>query len=165
VKYDKPYVYDFSIEKDENFVAGLGGFLLHNTDGAHIATLLLTFFFRYMRPLIEKGYLYIAQPPLYRVSYDKEVHYAYSDEELKHILGKLKDPSKAEVQRYKGLGEMDPQQLWETTMDPARRIIKRVTIEDAEKADKLFELLMGSEVQPRKEFIMDHAKEVNNLDI
>ena len=165
VKYDKPYVYDFSIEKDENFVAGLGGFLLHNTDGAHIATLLLTFFFRYMRPLIEKGYLYIAQPPLYRVSYDKEVNYAYSDEELKHILGKLKDPSKAEVQRYKGLGEMDPQQLWETTMDPARRIIKRVTIEDAEKADKLFELLMGSEVQPRKEFIMDHAKEVNNLDI
>jgi len=165
VKYDKPYVYDFSIEKDENFVAGLGGFLLHNTDGAHIGTLLLTFFFRYMRPLIEKGYLYIAQPPLYRVSYDKEVRYAYSDEELKHILEKLKAPDKAEVQRYKGLGEMDPQQLWETTMDPTRRIIKRITIEDGELANKLFELLMGNEVQPRRAFIMEHAKEVVNLDI
>lgn len=136
-----------------------------DVDGAHIRTLLLTFFFRYMRPLIEKGYLYIAQPPLYRVSYDKEVRYAYSDEELKHIMEHLKDPNKAEVQRYKGLGEMDPQQLWETTMDPTRRIIKRVTIEEAEQADKLFELLMGSEVQPRKEFIMNHAKEVVNLDI
>ncbi|PMP82776.1 MAG: DNA topoisomerase IV subunit B, partial [Caldisericum exile] len=104
-------------------------------------------------------------PPLYRVSYDKEVRYAYSDEELKHIMEHLKDPNKAEVQRYKGLGEMDPQQLWETTMDPTRRIIKRVTIEEAEQADKLFELLMGSEVQPRKEFIMNHAKEVVNLDI
>ncbi|BAL80765.1 DNA topoisomerase (ATP-hydrolyzing) subunit B [Caldisericum exile] len=136
-----------------------------DVDGAHIRTLLLTFFFRYMRPLIEKGYLYIAQPPLYRVSYDKDVRYAYSDEELKHVMEHIKDPNKAEVQRYKGLGEMDPQQLWETTMDPTRRIIKRVTIEEAEQADKLFELLMGSEVQPRKEFIMNHAKEVVNLDI
>lgn len=136
-----------------------------DVDGAHIRTLLLTFFFRYMKPLIEKGYLYIAQPPLYRVSYEKEVRYAYSDEELKHIMERIKDPNKAEVQRYKGLGEMDPQQLWETTMDPSRRIIKRVTIEEAEQADKLFELLMGSEVQPRKEFIMNHAKEVVNLDI
>jgi len=136
-----------------------------DTDGAHIGTLLLTFFFRYMRPLIEKGYLYIAQPPLYRVSYDKEVRYAYSDEELKHILEKLKAPDKAEVQRYKGLGEMDPQQLWETTMDPTRRIIKRITIEDGELANKLFELLMGNEVQPRRAFIMEHAKEVVNLDI
>ncbi len=136
-----------------------------DVDGAHIRTLLLTFFFRYMKPLVEDGYLYIAQPPLYRIKYEKEIRYAYSDEELTHILGTLKDPDKAEVQRYKGLGEMDPQQLWETTMDPTRRIIKRVTIQEAELANKLFELLMGSDVSPRKEFIMQHAKEVVNLDI
>ncbi|MEF3245000.1 MAG: DNA topoisomerase (ATP-hydrolyzing) subunit B [Caldisericaceae bacterium] len=136
-----------------------------DVDGAHIRTLLLTFFFRYMKPLVEDGYLYIAQPPLYRVKYEKEIRYAYSDEELAHILGTLKDPDKSEVQRYKGLGEMDPQQLWDTTMDPTRRIIKRVTIQEAELANKLFELLMGSDVSPRKEFIMQHAKEVVNLDI
>ena len=136
-----------------------------DVDGAHIRTLLLTFFFRYMKPLIDKGYLYIAQPPLYRVSYEKQIKYAYSDEELKHIIEQIKDPAKVEVQRYKGLGEMDPQQLWETTMDPMRRIIKRVTIEEAEESDRLFNLLMGSEVLPRKEFIMEHAKEVVNLDI
>jgi len=136
-----------------------------DVDGAHIRTLLLTFFFRYMRPLIDKGYLYIAQPPLYRVSFEKQIKYAYSDEELKHIMEQIKDPAKAEVQRYKGLGEMDPEQLWETTMDPLRRIIKRVTIKEAEESDRLFNLLMGNEVLPRKEFIMEHAKEVVNLDI
>ena len=136
-----------------------------DVDGAHIRTLLLTFFFRYMRPLIDKGYLYITQPPLYRVSFEKQIKYAYSDEELKHIMEQIKDPAKAEVQRYKGLGEMDPEQLWETTMDPLRRIIKRVTIKEAEESDRLFNLLMGNEVLPRKEFIMEHAKEVVNLDI
>jgi len=136
-----------------------------DVDGAHIRTLLLTFFFRFMRGLIEGGYLYIAQPPLYRIKSGKKVWYAFSDDELKRIIGQIGNDAKIEVQRYKGLGEMDPQQLWETTMDPSRRVILRVTIREAEEADRLFNLLMGDKVAPRRKFIEEHANEVMNLDI
>jgi DNA gyrase subunit B len=133
-----------------------------DVDGAHIRTLLLTFFYRYMRPLIESGYLYIAQPPLYRVKKGKKVYYAYSESELQSILEKMDG---AEVQRYKGLGEMNPEQLWETTMDPSNRILIQVTVEDARRADELFRILMGEDVESRKKFIMAHSKEVRNLDV
>ncbi len=134
-----------------------------DVDGAHIRTLLLTFFYRYMRPLIESGYLYIAQPPLYRIKKGKKVYYAYSDRELEDILKRLGD--KVEVQRYKGLGEMNPEQLWETTMNPENRYLIQVTIEDARKADELFSILMGEDVEARRKFIIEHSKEVRNLDV
>lgn len=135
-----------------------------DVDGAHIRTLLLTFFFRHMENLIVDGRLYIAQPPLYRLQSGKEVHYVYSDEERDAILNRG-DGKKWEVQRYKGLGEMNPEQLWETTMDPARRTLLQVTIEDAVRADETFDMLMGSAVPPRRRFIQTHAREVRNLDI
>ncbi len=135
-----------------------------DVDGAHIRTLLLTFFFRYLEGLIVDGHLYIAQPPLYRLQSGKEVYYVYSDEERDAILNRG-DGKTWDVQRYKGLGEMNPEQLWETTMDPARRTLLQVTIEDAVKADETFNMLMGSAVPPRKRFIQAHAREVRNLDI
>ena len=135
-----------------------------DVDGSHIRTLLLTFFFRNMPKLIEDGHLYVAQPPLYRVAVGKEHFYAYSDEE-KDALVKKYAGKNVVVQRYKGLGEMNPEQLWETTMNPENRIILQVTIEDAVKADETFDILMGEAVQPRKHFIQAHAKSVRNLDI
>ncbi len=137
-----------------------------DVDGCHIRTLLLTFFFRFMRPLIENGNVYIAQPPLFRVTKGKTHKYAFSDEERDQFIAELTaNGSKVEVQRYKGLGEMDPDQLWETTMDPATRTMIRVTMEDAMKADEIFSILMGDKVQPRREFIETNAKYAVNLDV
>ena len=137
-----------------------------DVDGAHIRTLLLTFFFRYMRPLIEAGRVFSAQPPLYKISKKglKEDIYCYSDEELKANLEKIGEEGTT-TQRYKGLGEMNPEQLWETTMDPKNRTLVKIELEDAAKADQIFTLLMGDEVEPRREFIQTHAHEVENLDI
>lgn len=135
-----------------------------DVDGAHIRTLLLTLFYRYYQPVIEHGYLYIAQPPLYRIAKGKSIRYAFSEEEKKKIL-KEKTMEGAAIQRYKGLGEMNPGQLWETTMDPETRILKQVTIENGEEANRTFDILMGSVVEPRKAFIQTHAKNVQNLDV
>ncbi len=149
-----------------------------DVDGSHIRTLLLTLFYRYFKELIERGYVYIAQPPLYQIKKGKVVKYAYSDQEKEEILAKLvgkKNLSEKEIkagktagvviQRYKGLGEMNPEQLWETTMDPENRVMQQVKIEDAQKADQIFDVLMGNEVAPRKKFIQAHARNVRNLDV
>jgi DNA gyrase subunit B len=137
-----------------------------DVDGSHIRTLLLTFFFRYMPQLLEDGHLYIAQPPLYRIENKKQVRYLYSDGEKDHFLKDLgRDGDKVSVQRYKGLGEMNPQQLWETTMNPENRTLLMVTVEDAAEADRTFDMLMGDAVDPRRKFIQTHAKKVRNLDI
>ncbi|KUO61880.1 MAG: DNA topoisomerase IV subunit B [Gracilibacter sp. BRH_c7a] len=135
-----------------------------DVDGAHIRILLLTFFYRYMKPLIENNYVYIAQPPLFKIKKGKDIQYAYSDEELNQTLTRI-GRDRVELQRYKGLGEMNAEQLWETTMDPETRTILQVKMEDAIKADNLFTILMGDKVEPRKEFIQKHAKDVRNLDI
>ncbi len=136
-----------------------------DVDGAHIRTLMLTFFFRYMRPLVEEGHVYIAQPPLYKVSRGKFEKYAYTDDELQEILNSLEEGKQPTIQRYKGLGEMNPEQLWETTMNPETRIMLQVTLEDARQADETFTILMGDKVEPRRKFIEDYSSTVINLDI
>ena len=137
-----------------------------DVDGAHIRTLLLTFFYRYMRPLIDGGHVYIAQPPLYKVSKGKKEAYAYSDAELDNIIAEMGGrDNTTNIQRYKGLGEMNASQLWDTTMDPEDRILLKATVEDAQEADEIFTILMGDKVEPRREFIQKNAKKVSNLDI
>jgi len=158
IKSSSNLVYDFSVEGDENFIAGFGGLCCHNTDadvdGEHIKTLLLTFFFRFMPELIKNGKIYVALPPLYRIRKKKD-HYVYSDAELKKVSEKL---GTANVTRFKGLGEMGLEQLWSTTMDPKTRKFKRIFIEDAIEADRTFSMLMGDDVQARKDFIQENAK-------
>ena len=129
-----------------------------DVDGSHINCLLLTFFYRYMRQLIDKGYLYIAQAPLYKIKQGKNKIYIYNDQELEKIR---KENNDIEVQRFKGLGEMNSDELWETTMNPETRILKKITIDDAILADEMFNILMGEEVEPRRDFIMKHSKEAN----
>ena len=136
-----------------------------DVDGAHICTLMLTFFYRFMRPLIEKGYVYIAQPPLYKVDQGKQTYYTYSEEEQRALLQRIGEGKKLDIQRYKGLGEMDASQLWETTMDYNTRTLIKVTIDNYEEADETFSMLMGEKVPPRRKFIEENAKYVQNLDI
>jgi DNA gyrase subunit B len=142
-----------------------------DVDGSHIRTLLLTFFFRQMQPLIQEGHLYIAQPPIFRLKNGKDITYIYAEaglseqELLTKSLKRFSNPDKVDVQRYKGLGEMNPDQLWDTTMNPATRTLLQVTVEDAAEADRIFDMLMGSSVPPRRRFIQTHAKNVRNLDV
>ena len=138
-----------------------------DVDGAHIRTLLLTFFFRYMRPLIENGYVYSAVPPLYKLKRGKTERVAYSDEQRDQISAEMRGDSnaKVEIARFKGLGEMDPEELWETTMDPERRTLRRITLEDARRADEIFTILMGEQVEPRKDWIERNARYAINIDI
>ena len=134
-----------------------------DVDGSHIRTLLLTFFFRFMRPLLENGHIYIAQPPLFKLQKGQQIRYAYSEEESTRISAEMGQNVK--INRYKGLGEMNPEQLWETTMNPDNRVIVQISLEDAIAADETFTILMGEKVEPRKEFIEQNAKYVTNLDI
>jgi DNA gyrase subunit B len=136
-----------------------------DVDGAHIRTLLLTFFYRYLKPLVIEGHIFIAQPPLYRLKKGKEEFYAYDDDERENVLQRLNGSHGVAIQRYKGLGEMNPEQLWGTTMDPEKRTIKRITLEDASKAEHYFSILMGEAVEPRRAFIEENAKYVQNLDV
>ena len=136
-----------------------------DSDGHHIATLLLTFLFRYMRPLIEQGYVYLAQPPLYRIQTGRKIDYTYSEEEKDEYLANLSSSRNPSIQRYKGLGEMNPDQLWETTLDPTTRQLLRGEIDDEFDADQIFTVLMGDAVEPRREFINENALSVQNLDV
>ena len=135
-----------------------------DVDGSHISTLLMTFFYRYMKPLISKGYLYIAMPPLFKIRKGKEEIYVYNETERDKVLDQIGRDG-VTIQRYKGLGEMNPDQLWETTLNPENRTLKQVTIDDAAAADQMFSILMGEEVEPRRKFIFEHSHEVKNLDI
>jgi len=163
------YVYDFSVEDDENFVCGVGGILAHNTDadvdGAHIRTLLLTFFYRYQRDLVDQGYIYIACPPLYKLERGKNHFYCYSDRELQQKISEFPANASYTIQRFKGLGEMMPTQLWDTTMNPETRSMKRVEIDDAAAADLIFTVLMGDRVAPRREFIETYGSKLNLTDL
>jgi DNA gyrase subunit B len=134
-----------------------------DVDGSHIMTLLLTFFYRYMKQLVEEGHIYVAMPPLYRLQKGKQVRYVYTDKEKEEALAEMGE--KVGIQRYKGLGEMNPRQLWDTTMDPSVRKLKQVNVEDAVAADQMFTVLMGDDVEPRRNFIQKHALEVVNLDV
>jgi DNA gyrase subunit B len=137
-----------------------------DVDGSHIRTLLLTFFYRYMKELVERGHVYLAMPPLYRIAYERKVFYAYDDAEKDHMLAESgRDPDKVAIQRYKGLGEMNPDQLWETTMDPSQRNITQIHLDDAVEAERIFSTLMGENVAPRREFIEENALSVTNLDV
>ena len=136
-----------------------------DVDGGHIRILMLTFLYRYLKPLIEGGFVYAAQPPLYLLKHGKEEHYLYSDEELDDLRTKLGEGAKYSIQRYKGLGEMNADQLWETTMDPEHRILNRIELDEAMEADMIFDVLMGEKVEPRREFIQENAKYVTDLDI
>lgn len=162
------YVYDFSVDEDENFICGFGGLCCHNTDadvdGEHIATLLLTFFYRHLPEIIDGGHLYLAQPPLYKLTVGKKVFYAYSDHDLNDLMKKHGDGGPVIIQRYKGLGEMNPDQLWETTMNPQNRLLKKINTGDASEADRVFSMLMGEEVPPRRRFIQAYAQ-LATLDI
>ena len=163
------YVYDFSVEGDENFICGTGGLAAKNTDadvdGAHIRTLLLTFFYRYQRDLVDQGYIYIACPPLYKLERGRRHYYCYSDRELQQQIAQFPDNANYTIQRFKGLGEMMPQQLWDTTMNPETRTLKQVEIEDAAEADRIFTVLMGDRVAPRREFIETYGPRLNLTDL
>ena len=135
-----------------------------DVDGAHIRTLLLTFFYRHFKPVVEAGHIYIAQPPLYKIQSGKTVEYAYSDDQKEKVLKTIGKTS-VSIQRYNGLGEMNPEQLWETTMNPENRTLLQVAVEEAADANKTLEILMGDEVEPRKKFIQTHAKAAKNIDI
>lgn len=163
------FVYDFSVEGDENFICGVGGLAAHNTDadvdGSHIRTLLLTFFYRYQRDMVDQGYIYIACPPLYKLERGRNHFYCYSDRELQQKIAEFPPNANYTIQRFKGLGEMMPVQLWDTTMNPETRMLKQVEIEDAAEADRIFTVLMGDRVAPRREFIETHGSRLNLTDL
>ena len=163
------YVYDFSVQGDENFICGTGGICAKNTDadvdGAHIRTLLLTFFYRYQRALVDQGFIYIACPPLYKVERGRNHYYCYNERERNQRIATFPDNAKYDIQRFKGLGEMMPKQLWETTMNPETRMMKRIEIEDAAEADRIFTVLMGDRVAPRREFIETYGAQLDLLEL